>query len=170
MKESKQRCGTLKCDANGETSFIANNFAYSLHIKDFVEMLNVAHHLLRQANQALEAKYSKTKILITSLTMDQFLDKVWYNVSRQTNRVLLYSIYGIQPFPLKTSINKRSDIIGHLNIMVMNLNQKLKENLFDNSLYYSTEEDLFNALIKVFHSKLFESPVFRKVISMLTNL
>lgn len=163
MKEAKQRHGRTNGDANRETSFIANNFAYTLHIKDLIEILNAGHHALRQTNQTVESMYTKTQLLMVNLSMEQFLDKIWYNVTRQANRVLLYSIYGLHPFPLKAAINKRNDMVGHLNIMTMNLGQKLKENLFDDSLYYTTEEDLFNVLLKVFHSKLFESPVFRKV-------
>ncbi len=165
MKETKQRHGASRGETGEEMSFISNNFAYTLQIKDLIEMLNTAHHSLRQTNQAIEAHYSKSQMLLASPAVEQFLDKIWYQSVRQTSRVLLYSIYGQQAFPLKTAVTKRNEMIGHLNIMAMNLGQKLKENVFDASLYFTTEEDLFNALLRVFHAKLFESPVFRKALS-----
>ena len=58
---------------------------------------------------------------------------------------------------------KRSDIIGHLKIMVTNLIQKKTQNPFGMCIEYTTEEDLFNYFLKLFNLKLFESPIFRKV-------
>jgi hypothetical protein len=119
--------------------------------------------MLSGMNQQLEERFAKSCFPTLALTAEQFLTKVWYKSTRLVNKVLLYSIYGSQPYPLRTGINKRNELIGHINFMTVGLCQKLKENPFDNFLYYSTEEDLFDSLLKIFHPKLFESPIFRKV-------
>ncbi len=163
MKSSKQSAAFPPASGS---SFISNTFAFSIHLKDLLEMLVFAQNLLKGTNQTLEKMYPKPRLSTVTLTLDQFLDLVWYNDKgeRQSNRALLYSIYGYnQALPIKAGISKRSELIGHLNIMAMGLTQKLKESVFDDSIYFTTEEDLFAALLKVFHSKLFESPVFRKV-------
>lgn len=164
MNDPRQRHTQFRTDVPGESSFISNTFAHVLHLKDFIEILAAAHHSLRLTNQTIESMYTKQQLLSTTLSVSQFLDKVWFGRDRQANRALLYSIYGLQTFPTKAGMSKRNELIGHLNIMTMNLGQKLKESVFDDSLYYTTEEDLFRALLKAFHAKLFESPVFRKVL------
>jgi hypothetical protein len=144
-----------------------NTFAYFFSLKDLLDLLTSAQQALYATNQMIERLSFKSSLLTLALTKEEYLGKVWYRKGRKVNRALLYSIYDSQqPFPIKAGINRRNELIGHLNIMTVNLYQKLKENIFNNSLYYSTEEDLFNALLRVFHSKLFESPVFRKVSSL----
>ncbi len=150
--------------SGAEGSFIANNFAYALGLKDMIEMLSTAYHELRQTNQRLEMLFAKPQMATTALSLDEFLERVWKGGPMHTNRVLLYSIYGSQMISLKAAANKRDEFIGHLNMMMVNLTQKLKENAINCCLYYSTEEELFNTLLKVFHLKLFESPIFRKVL------
>jgi len=145
------------------SSVISNDFSYRFHLKDFLEILTYAQNMLSGTNQQLEEKFAKSCFPTLTLTADQFLTKVWYKSTRLVNKVLLYSIYGNQPYPLRAGTNKRSELIGHINFMTVGLCQKLKENHFDDSLYYSTEEDLFDGLLKIFHPKLFESPIFRKV-------
>ena len=149
--------------ASFRSSVISNEFNYCFHLKDFLEMLTIAQHALSATNQLIEQLFSKVSLCSLAFTMDNFLDTIWYKVNRQVNRILLYSIYGEHSYPVKVGINKRYELIGHINIMTVDLCQKIKENLFDDSLYYSTEEDLFNNLLKIFHLKLFESPIFRKV-------
>jgi len=146
-----------------DTSFVANTFAFSLPLKDLIDMLANVNQRLKQTNRSLEAAYSKQQLMYTCLTVDQFLAKAWPSPMPLSRRETLYPIYG-QPLILKAAINKRNDMIGHLNIMIVNLMQKSKENVFDSALYFSTEEDLFHAFLKLFHLKLFESPVFRKVL------
>lgn len=145
------------------SSVISNDFAYCFHLKDFLELLTFAQHALSATNQQLEETFAKSHIPTLVFTAEQFLANFWYKGTRLVNKVLLYSIYGSQPYPLRAGINKRNELIGHINFMTVGLCQKLKENLFDDSLYYSTEEDLFDSLLKIFHPKLFESPIFRKV-------
>jgi len=146
------------------SSFISNNFTFTLHLKDLLEMLVSAQQALRTMNQKIENTYPKSSLSTLILSMDQFLDSLWFNKNRQVNRILLYSVYGWQQlFPIKTGMSKRNEMISHLNIMTMGLSQKIKESVVDDGLYYSNEDDLFNAMLKVFRTKLFESPVFRKV-------
>jgi len=160
MKLSKGRV-ERRCS---NASVILNTFTYYFSLKDLLDLITSAQQALNDTNQIIERLFFKSSLPTLVLTKEEYLEKVWYRKERKVSRAMLYSIYdNQQAFPVKTGINRRNELIGHLNIMTVNLHQKLKENIFNNPLYYSTEEDLFNALLRMFHSKLFESPVFRKV-------
>ena len=134
---------------------------YSLELRNLIEILAASSNILSQTNKKIESIY-KTKINYTTIDFDTFSQKIWGKSTSQVNKNLLYSIQTQPPF-LKMAITKRSDIIGHMKIMITNLMQKKKEISTGMHIEYTTEEDLFNHFVKLFNLKLFESPIFRKV-------
>lgn len=151
-----------------DSSMISNAFAYSFSLQSLLEMITSAQQALNATNQTIDRLFFKSTLATLSLTKEEFLRRIWYKRGRRVDREKLYAMYGEQEtFPVRAGMKRRNEVIGHLNMMSVGLCQKLKESVFNNVLYYSTEEDLFNALLRVFHPKLFESPVFRKVASSL---
>ena len=148
-----------------ETSLVANQYSYTLPIREIMEEVTGAITKLRDTNRRIECSFTKAQLSYTSLSAQEFIQKIMLAGGRavMSNHNLHYSLYGQQFYSLKAGINKRSEMVAHLNIMLMNLNQKSKDDFFDNGIYFSSEEELFNCFLKVFHIKLFQSPLFRKV-------
>lgn len=138
-------------------------FQYGITIKDLIEMLTTCSQFLQQTIKKIESLYSKASSPLVCLNLSQYLNLVWENCAQGTNLKLLYPVFGNQIFSIKATINKRNNMLGYLNIMLDHLKQKFKENKQNYALYYSNEEELYNIMLKIFHSKLFECPIFRKV-------
>ena len=159
MYEKKQSCQT-----SFKSNFNLNKFAYNFHIKDLLQMFIFAKGFLNNTNNLLEQYFGKVNLPTLSLTMDQFLNNVWWSESRQVNKILLYSVYNDPSYPIKVGIDKRNGFIKCFNTWIKILSRKLKEDDFDQIMYYSTEEDLLLNLIKVFSNSLLKCKISRKVI------
>jgi len=133
---------------------------YSLSLEDAITMLSAAIKGLKVTNEVLVSIFNKEQQSYMTVSMEKAISII-LGESGLTNIKMLYSIYGAQLFTIKNSINKRNEMIAHLSIMVGNLKQQIKEG--NKIINFKAEEELFIAFMNVFHRKLFESPLFRKI-------
>lgn len=134
---------------------------YNLSLQGIVKILIFASKELRVTNNLLNTLYKKSQQSYRSLTLEQSINVI-LRKEILTDTSMLYPIYGEQRITIKSSINKREDMIAHLSIMVTNLYHQLKNNP-GVKIEYKTEEELFLSFLGIFHKKLFESPLFRKI-------
>ncbi len=143
---------------------ISSAASYSLPLKVLSDLLTRSIAALRATNKKIETTYSRSQQAYTGLSLESsislILDGPEHRVSHSD---MLYSIYGQRTVSLKAAANRRSEIVAHLNMMLSNLTQRQKENRCAQAVTYCSEAELFRAFLKVFHRKLFESPLFRKV-------
>ena len=148
-----------------DTSVLASSTktkAYSLSLSTISEMLSTAVNKLRATNAMLESEYNKSQQSSSGLSVETTVRKILGH-GALVDSSKLYQTHGQQLFSIKAAINKRSEILAHLNIMLTNVGQKAKIEGEEFEIGFSHEEDLFYNFLKIFHAKLFESPLFRKI-------
>jgi hypothetical protein len=105
--------------------------------------------------------YTKLQQSYVSLTIEEAI-KIILEANSIVDTKSLYSIYGKYLCNVKTSIIKRNEVLAHLNIMIIKLNATVKVGS-NVKIKFGTEEELFFSFLKLFPTKLFDSPLFKKI-------
>ena len=139
----------------------ASSHIYELPLSTIVKILNSAIIKLRATNSKLEHSFNQSQRMYSGLNIEEIIDNLCQSKS-EIDKCFIYPIYGQSVYPIKSSIDKRNEILAHLNIMMATLNMKLKQNP-SLGISFSTEMELLDNMRKLFHEKIFNSPLFRRI-------
>lgn len=134
---------------------------YTLHLKTLIDTLTSAISSLQKANAKLEIAFNKSQQNYVSLSVEEITASV-LEVNSLVELKSVYPIHGKHLYTVKMGINKRNEVLAHLNMMLMKLNANSKQSP-SLDLKFSTESELLFQFSKHFPAKLFESPLFRRV-------
>eukprot|EP00826_Nyctotherus_ovalis_P061932 TRINITY_DN8873_c0_g1_i6.p1 TRINITY_DN8873_c0_g1~~TRINITY_DN8873_c0_g1_i6.p1 ORF type:complete len:226 (+),score=48.98 TRINITY_DN8873_c0_g1_i6:120-797(+) len=134
---------------------------YLFHLKTLIDMLTSAISSLQRTNAKLEVAFNKSQQTYVSLGVEEVTKSV-LEVNSAIESKSVYSIHGKHLYTVKMGINKRNEVLAHLNMMLMKLNANSRQspNL---DFKFSTESELLFQFSKIFPAKLFESPLFKRI-------
>lgn len=134
---------------------------YCLSLKLLIELFTHAINCLQKTNAALETTFTASQQCHVSLTAEETIGAVLKENSAVDHKSI-YLLNGKRLYTVKEAIRRRNEVLAHLNIMLMKLNAKVKM-VPNMEMRFSTEEELVFHFSKVFHAKLRESWLFKRI-------
>jgi len=135
--------------------------SYTLPLKLLIEMLTETINQLKKTNTKLDTRFNAIQQSYMTLNREEALGIILES-NCSVDYKSVYGLHGMHPFTVKQSITKRNEMIAHFNIMLMKLNTRVKMTP-NMEIKFVTEEELFLNFSKIFHAKLFESNLFKKI-------
>jgi len=134
---------------------------YNLSLRTLIDMLILAINSLQKTNAKLEITFNKIQQSFVSLNVEEAI-KVIVKANSLVDIKSVYPLYERYIYTVRTAVRKRNEVLAHLNIMLMKLNNKAKLTLHM-KLKFASEDELLLSFTKIFHAKLFESLLFKKI-------